>query len=320
MVVGAGRFGANYPRVLSQLGIEAAGVGAESGFRRLVVTRTHLAAARQTAALIAQMPDSPFESVEGVEVAARAQLERALERYRPILICITARDPQSGDAIHARYAPAALAFGAVLCEKPFSRADDRRAPVILRQLIAHPQAPRFGLHLPMAVALEAMLAHTRLKALLYSARRIEFIWERLGNGTDLINDLALHPWSLIPERDDLQVSTVERRGEQVEIAFQTPQRAGRMILRGRGSFRGMRLDDQVLRFEFSAGQLHVRECAADWPAVLSGSRAVSAEYPIVSVDNPLKAHILALMAGRPLVGLARTLQSQLFLAEACDRL
>jgi hypothetical protein len=313
MVVGAGRFGIHYPRVLFELSTEA-----RFGLERLVITRTHLSAARQTAAVIARMPGNPFIPVLGIEVADLGQLEQALAQYRPGLICIAARDPQLGDSIHARYTPAALDYGAVLCEKPFSRADDRLAPAILRKLMQHPNAAVFGLHLPMVVVREAMLADGRLGPRLRSARRIEFIWEKWGHGSDLVADLALHPWSLIPQPEDLCVSGFKNAAARVEIDFETPHCNGRMILGGEGSFRGMRLDDLVLRFEFAGGILHILECTAGWPDILEGKYVSESESSILSVGNPLKQHICAQFEGRPIVNIGMALQSQLFLVQAAD--
>jgi hypothetical protein len=310
MIVGVGRFGAHYPRVLAEL-------SAEGGFdiERLVITRTRSSTARQTAAAIDRMPGTPFGSVEGLEVPNQAALRHALKQYRPALICITARDPRLGDSIHAQYVPAALDHGAVLCEKPFSRADDRAACALLQRLMTHRRAAAFSLHLPMAVVRGAMLAHKQLGARLRSARRIEFIWEKRGGSSDLIADLALHPWSLIPEWKDLGVSGIKKDGAQVVIDFETPYRSGRMILGGGGSFRGMRLDDLLLRFEFSEGSLRIMECTGGGADILRPGVCES-ESSLLSVENPLKQHIRALLAGRPVVNLLTTFHAQQFLTRA----
>lgn len=315
LLVGAGRFGANYITVLSQIrGKPPAPIG------RLVLSRTHGPAAEALADRIGR----PFDEVIGIEIKETGQLEAAIHRYSPELTCITARDPHIGDAVHALYAMPALHSGAVLCEKPFSPArgsGDSLAPA--RALTAHPHARRFGLELPMAVVARAMDADPVLKRLTAGAQTIDFVWQKLKESDDLINDLALHPWSLLPFGGEGEVVGVETTRGRVDIRMRlsAPGRSKGAIAAGihlaaGGVFRGMRIDDRGFQFCFDGDQVQVWEYAAPWSEVVAGRADRRAARMVLAVANPLRQHIEASLTGTPLVDAVRTLHSQHFL-EAC---
>ncbi len=204
LIVGAGRFGANYVKVLSQIAAQRKPPLPPIG--HLVVSRTAGPAAQALAAQIAAQAQCPIDKVTGVEISNIQQLEEVIDQHAPVLTFIKARDATIGDDIHAPYALTALNHSAVLCEKPFGQArGDSATLTTAARLTAHPQAARFGLELPMAVVAIAMAADAYLNSLLSQAGAIEFLWQRANQHAELINDLALHPWSLLPERDRLKI-------------------------------------------------------------------------------------------------------------------
>jgi hypothetical protein len=315
MIIGAGRFGANYPRVLAEINTTEFGSGHPSHFHRLVITRTRASSARESAATFYDSVGRAFDHIEGIEVTDQKQLRDALDRLRPALICITARDARLGDAIHARYAPLSLNYGSVLCEKPFSEPSDNRALTILEDLTRQTPAECFGMHLPMAPVLTALLAHPTIGNKLRCAGRMEFIWEKMGESDDLIADLALHPWSLIPGHEELHVAGVMFMRSAAVIDFKTPHLTGRIRLGSGGSLRAMCLDGDVLRFEFDRGSLRVIAGEESWAQIVAGKRTFETGEELLTVPNPLKQHLRAVIQGRPMVDLSATLRSQRFLSQ-----
>lgn len=321
LIVGAGRFAANYIQVLDELNRSRRAKGHEPLAGTLILTRRGLEAARNQARRIIDEGCRSFNRVYGARVGNLADLETLLEQQRPDVTCITARDPGVGDHIHALYAPAALAFGPVLCEKPFDVAvGDGSSLNLLKELLRHPNAGQLGLHLPMAVVRDAMLADARLGPWLAKARELEFLWEKTGDSQDLASDLGLHPWSLIPPGAPLQVTSVESGRHHLRIDFsRRPPGAralgrGRIVLQTGGRFRGMRIDSDVFSFIFDQGRLHVCRHAGTWGRMISDADAHAGDTDIVlSVDNPLGRHLVAALRGRPLVGVKQIYAAQFFL-------
>lgn len=325
MIVGAGRFGQNYLNILSkdntQLPTPLPRIDA------LVLSRTTLLSARHMAETIAAAPTCAVKQVVGVEIANEEQLHDALKRHAPQLICITARDAALGDAIHARYAKQALDFGAVLCEKPFSSANgDDFSLAELKTLASHPNATQFGLELPMAVLGRAMAKDAKLQQQWQQAEKIMFLWEKIGHDSecvgDLVNDLAIHPWSLLPPSWQTSVEAVQMSQRHIDITLglnpdqtRLPAKPCLIRLATGGQFRGFCLDKSAFQIRFEKGQLQLHELSIPWQAVISGEIEPNAAVPAISVDNPLRYHIRAALAGKPFVDVQRTYQSQQFLEQ-----
>jgi hypothetical protein len=208
----------------------------------------------------------------------------------------------------------------VLCEKPFSAAQgDGSSLTLLDDLLKHPQAHRFGLHLPMAVVLQAMQKHNRLGPLLENAAKLYFLWQKQGAKGGLVNDLAPHPWSLIPHPTSISVQRFYGHGQAMNFDFRWQPstsrhtRTGRLTLQTGGNFRGMCIDTAVIQFRFESGELQVLELDTSWQEVLVGPlNRINVEV-LLRVQNPLQQHILSLLKGRPLVDMQYTYHCQRFL-------
>ena len=225
LVVGAGGFGRHYLHALA--GLSRTAHPDLPPIARVIVSRTRLAAARRQVAELAGHFDPPPFVLEGVEIRDGSQLRDVLAADSPALTCIAARDPIVGDAIHMPYAVLALEHGAVLCEKPLAPAGrGDKTLAVARTLLNHPNSLRFGLELPMAVVAHRMWADSGLRAWLDQADDIEWLWQRPAPVEDSedshpiddpVNDLAVHPWSLIP--DQWQTGTVRRGSLKNETTF-----------------------------------------------------------------------------------------------------
>jgi hypothetical protein len=348
-VVGAGRFGRNYLTVLAALQQQnkalemrnSPNAFGSQGSRlpridTIVLSRTRSAAAEAMAARTALLPACPFERVVGVEVRDLYQLNEALARYQPDLTCIVARDRQVGDDIHAQYAEPALNVGKVLCEKPFHHTRGDGASLNpLRTLLQHPRADCFGLELPMTVLGSAMAEDQRIGAMLRNARQIDFVWEKQAHGTDLIDDLLLHPWSLIPATWQTAVKQAHATEKSVILElllkpdapdqpdpFDEPDPSPKpdnggvrcnIRLSSGGVFRGMCIDGQPFQFIFDQGRLQLWEICAPWQDVITGRADQASRRISAAVENPLAQHIRAALRGHPLVDIHRTYRSQTFL-------
>ena len=305
LLVGAGRFGAHYVRILS--GMNHNPPSGVPFIERLVVTRTRPETARKLAEEVRNDPGCSVAEVVGVAVAESRQLAAVAERYDPYLTCITATDPESGDAIHEVYSRTVLSRGRgrLLCEKPLCPASgDGVSLEAVRRLMRTGKAGRFGLELPMSVVRQKMERHSHFAKRLASAERFGFLWSTTAPlRSDLANALALHPWSLIPER--LIPARIEGRdgGDRFDIA-------GRLIDPRNGRLADLRIelctdtDDRVMEID------GVRyEIASKGPQVVLRCR----DEPLLTVENPLRQNIAASLAGRPTDGMARAASSQAFL-------
>lgn len=320
LVVGAGRFGRNYLNVFSTIAKERL-----PGLPRIgtvLLSRTSLPSAERTALALAGQPECPFDRVIGVAIGNRRQLDRVLTAYAPALVCIVARDRHVGDDIHATYARDVLDRGAgVLCEKPFciAKKDGRGADRALA-LSKHNRADSFGLELPMAVVRNAMWADNRLRGLLESAGEIELLWEIPRRSDDLISDLALHPWSLLPVDWHLQVTKVRCSGNAVDIraGLIDPQRPSAGItcairLACEGTFRAMRVDEHLFQFQYESGYQRVLASTPVKGPLSPGNLMCKGAEMVLRVANPLQQHIVAALKRKPLVDIGQTVRSQQFL-------
>ncbi len=322
MVVGVGRFGSHYARILS--GLNAAPGAAGRPLDRLVLTRTHLEACRRLAEQVRSDPNCTAAEVIGFPVADPEALVSALDRFSPDLTCITAVDPETGDAVHSRYAEIVLRHGTggLLCEKPLCpTTGDGQSLSAVDRLRRLGGGRTFGLELPMAVVRRQMEAHLELDRRLAAARRLSFYWSTTTPlRTDLIDALALHPWSLIPERLSPERLESACAPGRCDIAGRLRDRntggavALEMALCSGDNARTMTIDGALLTIfsrgptvsllaEGTASHGQLRQQRADGEALLS-------------VENPLKQNILACLDGTPVTGLSRTGEAQRFLEMA----
>ena len=321
-VIGAGGFGRHYARILAQLNHRSlAGV---PRIDRLIVTRTRLPQAIDSAAALWENHHPAVDDIIPAEVHNAAQLDALLQTHRPGFIAIVARDPEKGDAIHADYAKQALRYGQVMCEKPFCPATGGSLSLgRLTPLIRPDTQNHFGLDLPMAAVLQNLLNCDETAAAFRQARSMSFFWRApVKQNTDLINDLALHPWSLIPEFDQYRINRTDINANGAEIDLTIRRSYGtvscRIVLQVGPAFRGMQLDQRT--WVFFNRRFNVQIVAVDCPltTAVRVERPEALGEPVMEIDNPLEQHLLALLRGRPVVNLSRTLQSQLFLEKLFD--
>ena len=315
LVVGAGRFGGNYLKALAALGRRMPGDMPPIG--TVVVTRTTRSAAEETAAQWRRQSPAPAFVVIGAEVGGEDQLAAILDRYRPHLTCITARDPQSGDDIHCRYAAVALDAGAVLSEKNFApTVGDGASLATVARLSAHPNAGRLGLELPLVPLRAAMAPRPDIARALAVAEDIRFQWEVPDTrNAGIIAEAALHPWSLIPASWRIEVARVTSGDGRADIDLflqppgTDPVKACNIALRIGGRLRAMHIGDMGLKFTYGEGYLKAIPLAATGAPVDARPRALCRS------SNPIRQHILALLRGTPLVGIEEIRRSQLFLEQ-----
>ncbi len=322
IVVGAGGFGAHYVNILSE--INALSIRGVPRIGRLILSRTTLAAARKMADDTTRRDTCCVAEVVGIEIRNQSQLQEALAHYSPYLVCITARDKTIGDGIHPLYAKQALDYNAeVLCEKPFSTASgDGKSLELIRALKKHPNADHFGLELPMAVLGQAMWSDRNLISIWRKSRQVELMWQKQGTGGDLISDLAIHPWSLIPREWQVHVKDVAVEDGFADIILTlhsggaplSPKQC-RIRLESDGLFRGVRMDDQVWQIRFEKGQLQLWQYSAPWEQVIQGRVEKGNAEMVLAVDNPLLHHISAILSAEPLVDMDRTWESQKFIED-----
>ena len=319
LVIGVGYFGRHHARILA--GLNARDLPDLPVIDTLIVTRTRLDRARAAAAAIQDTADCSVKQVVGAEVGHPEQLMSVLEKYHPEFTSIAARDKQRGESIHAEYTIQALLYGAVLCEKPFNHASgDGSSLQPFDELRNCKNANLFGLELPLAVVVEEILKDRHLGEIMMQADGFRFYWEARDRGDKkIIDDLALHPWSLIPEVFRVDVCRVEDRGTGADLSLELHHRHTQRILPceitlaiGDG-FRGLQIDDRVIAFksEVSGIQLIELDQTLD-QAARRGIQHLEGRV-VLTVKNPLEQHIVAALGHRPIIGLTRAQESQLFL-------
>jgi len=179
LVLGAGNFGRHYARILSQL--NAKDVPGIPRINKLIVTRTRQESALGLAADIRSSSDCSVSEVIGEKVRNREDAVDLMEKHRPQFIGIAARDRVIGDTIHAAYTSAALNYGIVLCEKPFSNATgDGSSLGYFDDLAGRERAEYFGLELPLAVLMRDLQRNQYFRDLFKNPANLEFHWERGG--------------------------------------------------------------------------------------------------------------------------------------------
>jgi len=319
LVVGAGGFGLNHARILSRINFKKA--PQIPRIDKLLVSRTGIDRARQVAEMLEHGRGLSAGRVVPVKIDSVARLVDILQEFQPQFCAICARDKSFGDSIHADYTVRALPYGAVLCEKPFSEATGDGASLkVFDSLHKHENVKQFGLELPMAVVAREMQQNDYLQDLLSNAKQIKFFWAaEVLRQNIMINDLALHPWSLVHPFFHIELRKVENRGNQVRIQLrlrhrQSGQRTvGSITLKNGGRFRAMEIDDQSIIFQSLTDQVRLirPDRAIKKPEQIKTNQIKGKIF--LKVNNPLQQNIIAVMQHRPLVDIKQTSESQLFL-------
>jgi hypothetical protein len=319
LVIGVGYFGRYHARILSEL--NARGLGTLPVIEKLIVTRTRLDRAKATAAAIKNSINCSVKTVIGAEVGNMRQLISVLEKYHPGFTSITARDKERGDSIHADYAGQTLKYGAVLCEKPFHHASgDGTSLRYINELQTFRNAKLFGLELPLAVVARDILKDRHLGKNMMQADRLEFYWEAWDRSDKkIIDDLVLHPWSLIPATFRVEIRQVDDRGKGADLFLQlynqqTKRHLPCKITLGIGAgFRGMQVDDMAIGFKSEASGIQLIKLNQPLnKAAKSGIENLNGQV-ILTVNNPLEQNIVEALSHRPIIGFRRTQESQYFL-------
>jgi len=312
-------FGRHYARILSRM--ENSAIPGPKAIHRLILTRTSRERARKTAATLGK--DSRCRvPVIGEAVHNEAALVVVLEKHTPDLTCIVAKDPTLGNRIHAGCSLQALAAGSrVLCEKPFSEADGNGASLIEANLLApYAATGAFGLELPFAAIRKHMQEKLQWDGFFRDVAKIEFFWgTQTAIRTNLFNELALHPWSLIPrllktERIQTETTpTVAVAAGRLQHGALNRTAEFRITLSNETRFRGFRADNRCFGFRTvgTAVQLIQLDVSIEAASPMDPQR-----WPgevLLEVDNPLRRNIIASILGEPITGVRRTIQSQLFL-------
>lgn len=321
LIVGVGRFGRNYVTALAHLARNQTPL--PYPIKRVIITRR---SARSASDLVQQLQSRidplGFELI-GQQIQNENQLAQVLKQQRPCLTCITARDPIIGDAIHALYTATAALHGPVLCEKPYSTAQGNgRSLSMLEGLLARRDLI-VGMELPMAVVRHAMEAHLGLKTLFSEAREIVFDWCKQSPGPiDLITELFLHPWSLIPSEYSLTLKAVHNGKRQATVrAFlkRSKHPLSKPIpclfrFQTGSQQRTLRIDQRQFAFDYRNNQLYVSILDL---AVGNHRQGIPTppETSSIAVANPLAQHLLAMLQKRPIVNLNQIHNAQMILEQ-----
>jgi len=318
LVIGAGNFGQYYARIISKLNNEKLSI---PSIYKLIITRTQLKRAEELASDLRKNADRNVNDVIAAEVSSTNHLVKLLEKYRPEFIGITARDKVIGDTIHAVYSAHALKYGAVLCEKPFANASgDGSSLKHLTDLFNYEKSDLFGLELPFAVVMKDIMQKKDLSDLFMNAKSIEFYWETISSvKNNIIDMLAVHPWSLIPDVYKIEAIKVEDRELNTQITLQLyndktcKNTICKINLKAGGNFRGIMIDNYAIAIS-SKGVLikliELNKPIEDTPR--EGEKALYGKV-LLELDNPLKQNIIAVLKNKPIVSLRKTYDSQLFL-------
>ena len=321
LIVGVGRFGAHYVRILS--GLDTRRWPQVPAVDRLVVTRTQRHNADALAEKVRRDTHCRVSEVHGSAIADTTELASALESFRPDLTCITGTDPSIGDALHAMYTQTVLekSRSRVLSEKPLCpAAGDGASLKAVGRIREAGGDGRFGLELPMAVLRQRIEAHPVLARRLNTARRLDFFWSTTSPLREsLVDTLAVHPWSLIPRH--LFPERLERTGtpDRIDIRGQLVNRndASRIELAitlasGQNS-RWMAVDGRRWIVESDGARVTVFVEAQGAESPGEEISPTHGSPPTVVVDNPLAENIFASLAGMPVTGLSATEEVQRFL-------
>jgi len=318
LVIGAGNFGQYYARIISKLNNEKLSIPL---IDKLIITRTQLKRAQELVSLLRKNADCNVNDIIAAEVSGTNELIEVLEKYQPEFIGITARDKVIGDTIHAVYSAYALKYGAVLCEKPFANASgDGSSLNHLTDLFNYEKSDLFGLELPFAVIMRDLMQKKDLLELFMNAKSIEFYWETMSSvKNNIIDALAIHPWSLIPEVYKIESVKVEDRELKAQITLQLyndktcKNTICKINLKAGGNFRGIMIDNYAVAISTKGPLIKLIELNKPIEdAANEGEKALYGKV-LLELDNPLKQNIIAVLKNKPIVSLKKTYDSQLFL-------
>lgn len=305
LIVGSGKFGKHYDRIISQLD------RSNYPIDNVIISRTSEDAAVEQA--------KSFEGkVVGVQIRNKEELDEILERYKPRFTAITAKDPNKGDDIHPDYVQSALRYGDVLCEKPFANAKGDGNSMRKLESI-NPGDNKLGLELPFAVVYNHIKRNKDLYQKIVNADKIRFAWVTNGSGNDVIDNLVLHPWSLIPVEFGIpQIENVENSGDKAKISlkynYKGESKYVEIELGYGGNFTGFEIDGK-----YTVG---IKRKGVDNTLIYTGSSLEEAMEKgndglkgkrILNVKNPLEQNIIASLKGEPIAGMLTIHNSQLIL-------
>lgn len=318
LVIGTGNFGQYYAQIISKLNNEKLSIPL---IDKLIITRTQLKRAQELASDLRKNNDCNINDIIAAEVSGTNELIEVLEKYQPEFIGITARDKVMGDTIHAVYSAHALNYGAVLCEKPFANASgDGSSLKHLTDLFNCEKSDLFGLELPFAVVMKDIMQKKDLSDLFMNAKSIEFYWETMSSvENNIIDSLAIHPWSLIPEVYKIESVKVEDRGLNARIIMNLfnngicKNTICKINLKAGGNFRGIMIDNYAVAISSKGVLIKLIELNKSLEdAAREGEKALYSKV-LLELDNPLKQNIIAVLKNKPIVSLKKTYDSQLFL-------
>lgn len=294
LVVGT-NFGENAARILSQ----------DYRVRKVILSQTTLKGARELAEYLSGL-DGRKGMVFGVQIKNCADMRRVVSDHNPDLTVICT-PPDT----HFQYTEIAIPYSDVLCEKPFT--DSIGIPEhadAVRKLRTN--GHRFGLELPMYFVGKELWEKHDLQEKLRKADSLKFVWETGGSDVDIIDDLLLHIWPLIPlnysKRKIVGVDKKDRATAHLDLILMDPVTGHRLncdidLAYKQNATRGFSIGEE---------EFEVRKDNNNINSVVARKTGV----PIATVDNPLKQHLDAMIERNPIVGIDETYKSQLFLEEA----
>lgn len=297
---------------------------------RLILTRTTMEGADETADYVRHLKTCKAKEVIGAEVHDEQSLKRALEFYKPSFIAIVAKDKDIANDIHHPYTLLALDYGDVLCEKPYVNARGQYGSMFMvKQLEDKLEKLKgkhtFGMELPLAVIAKHIWDEELLKRF-ETAKRLDFHWNVKGSKSDIIDNLVLHPWSLIPGDYKIKVEYSEllRDGQEafIKLLLYNPGKKHKVkceiTLKYGGNFTGFAIDDYVIGLKRQGAINTVLHLGNDTMtlerAAEIGNDALKGKE-LLTVDNPLEQHIASIINKQPIAGIGVTLRSQQLLEE-----
>ena len=203
-----------------------------------------------------------------------------------------------------------------MCEKPFVNAsgDGRSLAFFVNPTF---NTKSLALELPFIVVREHFRRVRDLWQRLLHARNLRFIWFTGGRGNRIIEDLALHPWSLLPVPLQVTEALVKDQGNTASVVSQCvlhdrPIRVEMSLAYG-GNFTGLEIDGYAVGIRRDGPRntiMHIPGALDD--AAKRGNDELDGQV-LCSVPDPITPHFRAALSGRPLVGWDTIRKSQLFL-------
>ncbi len=321
LVIGTG-FGKHYDRIISQINQDSQYPGVK--VNKLIVTKTDLVEAQEFAAAL--VTKGIEIEIIGAQISKESDLDAIMNQYSPTFVAIAAQDKETGDNIHRTYAEIALKYDctkAVLVEKPFMNANgDRRSLEAIMNLHSTARG-RLGVELPHYFMGREMQKHEEISGLLKNAKELEFYWGTKGNNPNIIDDLALHPWSLLPDFYKLKSASYTHLSNDytlVEAVYSYHDRDINVkmhLMHKDKNFNGIKIDNRnfviVIDLLNNNNLVEIEERLSPRSETIN-SHAKGA--PLIIVENPLKKHIYQALSGNIVCGYDIIYKSQEFLEMA----